>query len=154
MMTKLGYHTFLKGLPTYILAHLPNGLILHYHQPHRWLLQMYDQDKRVHYEVQRITGRGLFEIGLHFESRNRQLNEHMLTCFSRHLFEIHETLGDSVVVEPWDKGWAKLYEVIAEEALTEAFQEKLGKRVADFIGCVHPILQIVYETPVQRRERV
>ncbi len=150
-MTKLGYHIFLKGLPTSIRAHLPKTLPLHFHQPYRWLLQVYDQDKRVHYEVQRLTSRGVFEIGLHFESRSKQLNQHLLRGFSRYLFEIHARLGDSVVVEPWDKGWAKLYEVVPAEALTEAFQQRLGKRVADFICCVHPILQEIYAMPVQRR---
>ncbi len=153
-MTKLGYHSFLKGLPTHIRANLPKAMLLHYHQPHRWLLQIYDQDKRVHYEVQRMTGRGIFEVGLHFESRNRALNQHLLTGFSRNLFEIHAKLGDSVVAEPWDKGWAKLYQVVLEEPLTELFQQQLGQRVAEFIACVHPILQEIYATPVVKRETI
>jgi hypothetical protein len=151
-MTTIGYHTFLKGLPTYIRANLPNPPSLHFHQPHRWLLQIYDHDKHIHYEVQRIPNRGVFEIGLHFEMRDKARNQQLLSGFSHFLIEIHATLGDSIVAEPWDKGWAKLYEVVPEEPLTETFQTTLGKRVADFISCVHPILQEISATSGRGRE--
>lgn len=151
-MTQLGYHTFLKGLPTHIRPHLPRAMLLHIHQPHRWLVQIYDQDKRVHYEIQRIPGRGEFEIGLHFESRNKELNQRLLEGFSRYLFEIHALLGESVVAEPWDKGWAKVYEVVEVAEMTEDAQKELGKRVAEFIQCIHPMLQEIYADSTQRRK--
>ena len=68
------------------------------------------------------------------------------------MFEIHEQLGESVVAEPWDKGWAKVYEIVAVDELTEETQAALGKRTAEFIQCIHPILQEIYEMPVRRRE--
>lgn len=149
-MTTLGYHAFLKGLPTHVT--LPATIRLKFHQPHRWLLQAYDQDRRVHYEVQRIPHRGDFEVGLHFESRNKGLNSHMLKQFLRRMFEIHAELGESVVAEQWDKGWTKLYEVVSAEPLTADFQAELGRRITRFITCIHPILQQLYDTPVRRRE--
>lgn len=153
MSALLAYQSFLKGLPTQVQKYLPHHLKLHAHQPFRWLLQLYDQDKRVHYEVSRIAKRRDFELGLHFESRHKPLNAHMLQGFSRSLFEIHDQLGESIVAEPWDRGWAKVYEVYPDAPLTEAYQEAMGKRLAEIITCLHPILLDLYEQPVTRQRR-
>ncbi|MGB1252482.1 MAG: hypothetical protein ACPG8W_17840 [Candidatus Promineifilaceae bacterium] len=150
MSALLAYQPFLKGLPTQVQKYLSDQLKLQVQQPVRWLLQLYDQDKRVHYEVSRIARRGDFELGLHFESRHKPLNAHMLQGFSRNLFEIHEQLGESIVAEQWDRGWTKVYEVYPKAPLTEAYQEEMGKRIAEIITCLHPILLELYERPIGR----
>ncbi len=149
-MTVLGYQQFLKTLPVHVLDQLPAHLQLNVNQRYRWMIQFYDQDARVHYEVQRIYRRGDFELGLHFESKRKPLNQHLLQGFSRRLFEIHAVLGDSISAEPWDKGWTKVYDVFPEAPLTETYQEQLAARLAEIITVFHPILLELYDTPVER----
>ena len=151
MSALLGYQLFLKGMPTQVQKYLSPSIKLNAHQPFRWLVQFYDQDRRVHYEVSRIAKRGDFELALHFESKHKPLNAHMLTGFSRRLFEIHDQIGDRIVAEEWDRGWSKVYEVYPQAPLTEDYQEAMGRRMAEIIGCLHPIMQDLYELPVARR---
>lgn len=152
-MIVLGAQQFLKTLPTLVLARLPDHLQLHVHQPYRWLVQFYDQDKRVHYEVQRIVRRRDFELALHFESRNKPLNQHLLQGFSQQLIGIHAELGASISAEPWDRGWAKIYDIFPEATLTDSYQLQMAERLAAMIRCFHPILLDLYEQPVRRASR-
>ena len=149
-MTVPGYQQFLKTLPTHVIPLLPAHMQIKAHQPYRWLLQFYDQDRRVHYEVGRIAKRRDFELGLHFESKNKQLNQHLLAGFSRRMIEIHAQLGTSIRAEPWDRGWAKVYDIFPDAPLDEDFQSRIAHRLAQFIICVHPILNELYDTPVER----
>lgn len=154
-MAALGYQQFLKTLPSPVLGYLPDHLQLNVRQPYKWMVQFYDQDKNVHYEVQRAGKRADgsrigFELGLHFESRNKPLNQHMLLGFSRRLVEIHATLGDSISAEPWDRGWTKVYDIFPDAPLSEAYQAQLAARLADIIRCLHPMLLDLYDTPVNR----
>jgi hypothetical protein len=96
-------------------------------------------EPRLHYEVSRAPRHSGFELGLHFEARDRALNHFLLNGFRRHLLEIKDTLGDTLEAEMWDKGWAKVYEVYPEGDLTPAFQEEIGRRLAAIICCLQPI---------------
>jgi hypothetical protein len=62
-----------------------------------------------------------------------------LAGFRRHLFEIKDTLGESIEAEMWDKGWTKIYEVYPAAPLTTAYQVEIGRRLADIITCIHPV---------------
>ncbi len=146
----MSYQQFLRTLPPRMIAQLPAQISVRSHQPFRWIVQFYDQDRQIHYEVQRIPKRHQFELGLHFESRNKALNAHLLQGFSRRAFEIHDQLGASIAVEPWDRGWAKVYDLISAEPLTEAFQARVVDRLAEMITCLHPILHHIYEEPLAR----
>ena len=39
----------------------------------------------------------------------------------------------------WDRDWTRIYEVVPEAELTEAYQEEVGERLAENIVCLHPI---------------
>ncbi len=150
-MTVLKYQQFLKTLPTYIMPQLPESMQLTVRQPHRWLLQIHGQDRQIHYEVSRIKHRQDFELALHFESKNKPLNQHLLDGFSKQLIAIHAQLGESITAEPWDRGWAKVYEIFPSAPLTEQYAEQLGVRMATIISCLQPILLEIYDTPVGRK---
>ena len=154
-MSVISYQQFLKTLPAQVLPLLPAAHSIKAHQPFRWIVQFYDQDKRIHYEVQRIAKRKDFELGLHFESKNKKVNAHLLRGFSRRMFEVHARLGDSIVAEPWDRGWAKVYDVYAGPAsstgsdkLTTDYQVQLGARLAAMISCLHPMLHEILDDPI------
>lgn len=136
----LSYSKFLRTLPPLVVTQLPPALLgIKVNQPWNWLVQFHYGEPRLHYEVSRAFRQAGFELGLHFEARDRALNRSLLDGFRRHLFEIKDTLGDGLEAEMWDKGWTKVYEVYPEKELTPAFQEEIGRRLAAIICCLQPI---------------
>jgi len=53
---------------------------------------------------------------------------------------IKAELGEGVEVEPWDKGWAKVYETIPLESFEPPYLEKVALRLAQLIAYLQPIL--------------
>ncbi len=105
-----------------------------------WLVQLYYDDPRIHYEVWNLGGRrGRLEIGLHCESRDVGLNARLLEGLSAHLFEIKAQLGASFEAEPWDKGWTKLYETIPLEPFDTDYVERVAARMAQVMDVLEPI---------------
>jgi hypothetical protein len=105
-----------------------------------WLVQFYYQDPRLHYEVVTLgPRRGRLEIGLHFESTDRELNARLLDGMLSHLFEIKAELGPSFEAEPWDKGWTKVYETILLEPFNAEYLERVAARMAQVIDVLEPM---------------
>ena len=139
-MKTMSQQKFLQTMPEMMIPLLPPRLqTIQVRQPWRWLAQFHFGETRLHYELSRVARREAWEIGFHFESGDKQLNRFLLLGFRRHLFEIKDVLGESFEAEVWDKGWAKVYEVVPAEPLTEAYQVKIGRRLAEVITCLHPI---------------
>ncbi|RMG95268.1 MAG: hypothetical protein D6706_12495 [Chloroflexi bacterium] len=149
MSTKpLSATQFLKTLPAQVMPHLPAPMQkgIHVRQPWRWLIQFHFGEPFLHYEVSRALRREGWELGFHCESKDKQLNRLLLQGFRRHLFEIKDTLGDSIEAEMWDRGWTKLYEVYPPASLTAEYQAQVGRRLAEIICCVHPIFMDLRQT--------
>lgn len=140
-MVALSQTKFLKTLPGIVIAHLPSTLQgIQVRQPWHWLVQLHYGEPRLHYEVSRAARQGGWELAFHCESTDKDLNLFLLKGFRRHLFEIKDTLGESIEAEMWDKGWTKIYEVYPDEGeLTPAYQEKVACRLTQIITCLHPI---------------
>ncbi len=139
-MAILSQSRFLKTLPELVVAPLPQNLQgIQVKQPWRWLVQFHYGEPRLHYEVSRPRGIEGWELGLHCEAKDKDLNRYLLDGFRRHLFEIKDVLGPTIEAEMWDKGWTKIYEVYPAQDLTEAYQEAVGGRLAEIITCLHPI---------------
>jgi hypothetical protein len=137
---KLSQRDFIKTLPVALLTRLPEPLRgINVRQPWRYLIQFHYGEPWLHYEVSRTIPYSGYEVGFHCESRDKDLNRYLLLGFRKHLFEIKDELGDSIEAEMWDRGWTKIYEVIADEKLTTAYQEKIADRLAEIIICLHPI---------------
>ena len=132
---------FLKTMPDVVVPLLPQRWQgIQVRQPWRWLVQFHFGEPRLHYEISRALRREGWELGLHCEARDKNLNRYLLQGFRRHLFEIKDTLGEQVEAEMWDRGWTKIYEVYPDEGeLTEAYQRDVAQRLAAFITCIHPI---------------
>ncbi len=131
---------FLRTLPDQVRPHLPPALQnIQVKQPFSWLIQFHYGESRLHYEVSRVRRQGGWELGFHCEAGDKRLNRYLLEGFRRHLFEIKDVLGESIEAEMWDRGWSKIYEVVPSENLTPAFQQKIGRRMAEIIICLHPI---------------
>jgi hypothetical protein len=139
-MSEISRAQFLRTFPEVVLPQLPEHLQgITARQPYHWLVQFHFGEPRLHYELSPVRRRQAWELGLHFEARDKALNRYLLLGMRRHLFEIKSALGDNIEAEMWDRGWTKVYEVIPAEPLTTAFQASLGARAAAVITCLHPI---------------
>ena len=141
---KLSHQEFLKSLPAAVRPHLPSELSkIQTRQPYRWLIQFHFGEPELHYEVSSAKYQPGWELGFHCESRDRLLNRYLLDGFRRYLFEIKDTLGQQIEAEMWDRGWTKVYEVYPAQPLTEAYQARVGQRLAQIITCLQPIFELL-----------
>ncbi|MEM7800101.1 MAG: hypothetical protein AAF633_12990 [Chloroflexota bacterium] len=136
----MNYFTFIRTLPEKVLPQLPARFdSIKVYQPFRWVIQFHFGEPRLHYEVGRVPRQKDFEIGFHFEAKDKTLNKYLLLGFRRHLFEIKDGLGKSVEAEMWDRGWTKIYDRVAEEELSDGFQTAIADRLVEMIVMLHPI---------------
>lgn len=136
---------FFGALPVATRSRLSKRLQAFEVQRRSWLVQLHYGTPLLHYEVWDLGDRRRrLEIGLHFESRDRDENERLLRGFQSSLFEIKAELGESVEAEAWDKGWSKVYELIPRESFTSAYVDRVAARLAQFITVMQPIFEDVY----------
>ncbi len=131
---------FMKAIPDAARPHLPPVLRDFRCVSRPWLVQIHYGHPRLHYEVWTLSRRNLLELGLHFEHRNRSVNARLLDHFDAHAVAIKAELGEGVEVEPWDKGWAKVYETLPLEPFEPPYLEKVAHRLAHMIAYLQPIL--------------
>jgi hypothetical protein len=139
-MPRLTSTQFMHALPAATRAQLPAHLRTFKSVSRGWLCQLYYREARLHYEVWNMgERRGLIEIGLHFESRDRARNSALLAGFDRHMVEVKATLGPRWEAEPWDKGWTKVYETVPYEPFTDELLARIAARLARSITVLQPI---------------
>lgn len=110
----------------------------------KWIFQLYYGDERhIHYEVSRVWNRDgrQLEIGLHFETKDQQRNQWLVTMMDKHLLEIQAALDSDVKAERWDRGWSKVYQIFPDQDLTQALVTDTCQRLAAFITVVQPIYE-------------
>jgi hypothetical protein len=134
---------FMKAIPEATRAHLPPTLREFQSISRPWLAQIHYGHPRIHYEVWLLSRRNLLELGLHFEHGSRAVNTRLLDHFDAHAVAIKAELGEGVEVEPWDKGWSKVYETVPLEPFEPAYLEKVALRLARMITYLQPILDKV-----------
>jgi hypothetical protein len=139
-MSRLTSSQFMQALPAATRAHLPAGL-RKFQSAHRsWLCQFYYRDPNLHYEVWNLgEARGKLELGLHFESRNHDVNLALLQGFSRRMVEVKATLGPQWEAEQWDRGWTKVYETVPYEPFSDETLAAISARLAGAMSVLQPI---------------
>src|SRR5687768_4259730 len=139
-MARLSSSQFMRLLPGATRPHLPPNLRKFRVATRGWLCQLYYRDPRLHYEVWNMgERRGVLELGLHFEGRDREANLALLAGFSRCMVEVKAKLGPQWEAEPWDRGWTKVYETLPYEPFSEELLEAVAKRLARAMGVLQPI---------------
>jgi hypothetical protein len=132
----------MRDLPAAVRPHLPAEFRKFRTQGRAWLAQLYYRDPYLHYEAWNLgRQRGLLELGLHFESRDRATNLRYLQGFQRHMFEVKAALGRDWEAEPWDKGWAKVYTVLDLDGFSADYLEQVARRLARAIIVLQPIFE-------------
>ena len=131
---------FFRALPAQLKMRLPRPLRAFDHRTRNWMLQVYYEDASAHYEASAYTRLNVFEVGLHFERRGRELNDALMQHFLPHVFEIKAALGDDVHFERWDKGWSKIYETIPLAPYDDAYLARVAEHLARVITILQPTL--------------
>ena len=141
MTSRMTSNQFMLALPAAVRQHLPQSLRKFRSSGRAWLCQLYYADPRLHYEVWNMgERRGVLELGLHFESRDREVNTALLAGFSRSMVEVKALLGSQWETEQWDKGWSKVYETMPYEPFSTELLGAVSGRLAKAMIVLTPIL--------------
>jgi hypothetical protein len=102
------------------------------------LVKLHFGRSEFHYEAWHHTGDGRLEIGLHFEG-SREENQDAFEFFRAHVIEIKAQLPRAEL-EPWDRGWCRLYETLRAPQLDEDVLATAVLCLTDYIVALQPLL--------------
>lgn len=103
------------------------------------LIKVHFDHSETHYEVWHHTGAGRLEVGLHFEG-DQELNQKAFDYFRARMVEVKAGLPHAEL-EPWDRGWSRLYETIPAAQLDERAQDEATDLLASYVMTIQPMLQ-------------
>jgi hypothetical protein len=86
------------------------------------------------------------ELGLHFESRDRDRNARLLEWFAEEMVWIKAALDERTEAEPWDRGWTRVHRVLPVAPLDERFQRELAEQLSRMIEILEPLRREAVET--------
>lgn len=96
-------------------------------------------DPAFHYEAWHHNGAGRFEIGLHFESTAKR-NQEAFEFFRARMVEVKSGLPRAEL-EPWDRGWSRLYETMPAARLDGEVLAAARSVLATYICTLQPMLE-------------
>jgi hypothetical protein len=102
------------------------------------LMKVYFDEPDFHYETWHHTGAGRLEVGLHFES-SAELNEAAFDFFRGRMVEVKANLPRAEL-EPWDRGWSRLYETLVAARLDEDVLRRTVDCLAGYIVSLQPLV--------------
>jgi hypothetical protein len=102
------------------------------------LMKLHYDRPEFHYEAWHHTGAGRLEIGLHFEG-SAQENQDAFDFFRGRMVEVKAQLPHAEL-EPWDRGWSRLYETLPAPQLDERVLDSAVERMSDYIVALQPLL--------------
>jgi hypothetical protein len=130
---------FFSALPVRLAPLLPAELRAFEHKRGFGRLMKFDYgDAGVHYEAWHHTGTGRMEVGLHLEG-TPAANQHGFELLRGRMVELKQSLPHAEL-EPWDKGWYRLYETFSAPVLSTAVLNDTAERLAAYIETLEPIL--------------
>jgi hypothetical protein len=131
---------FFRALPPLVRAALPASLRGVSHRARSSQAQWYFDEPRLHFEAWWHPNTGRLELGLHLEAEPA-LNERIAAGLARQLLMIKARLGQQIDLEPWDRGWLRLYETYPVEVFDAARIQWTAARMAELITVVWPMCQ-------------
>jgi hypothetical protein len=132
-------HDFFTGLRKGVKSTLPPELRgCETGRGHSRLLKLHYGHPETHFEAWHHTGAGKLELGLHFEG-TAQLNQDAFDFFRPRMVEIKASLPRAEL-EPWDRGWSRLYETLPAIQLDELVQHTAVEKFAAYIATLQPLV--------------
>ena len=101
-------------------------------------MKLYYDEPAVHYEVWHHTGAGRLEVGLHFES-SAPINDAAFGFFRTRMVEVKASLPRAEL-EPWDRGWSRLYETLVAPRLDEDVLWRTVDCLAGYMTSLQPLV--------------
>jgi hypothetical protein len=131
---------FFRALVPRVEAALPARLRSVSHRVRSSQAQWYFDDPRLHFEAWWHPNTGRLELGLHLEAEP-PVNERIAGGLARQLLLIKARLGQQLDLEPWDRGWARLYETHPVEVFDANRIQSTAVRMAELIAVIWPMCQ-------------
>jgi hypothetical protein len=103
------------------------------------LMKLHYGFPELHFEAWHHTGAGRLEVGLHFEGTAAQ-NRSVFDFFRRNVLEIKERLPHAEL-EPWDRGWYRIYETLPAPQLDDRVLDLAAGRLTAYIETLEPLLE-------------
>jgi hypothetical protein len=139
-MADMAARDFFAGVRTQVKARLPAELKrFGLGRGHSRLLKIHYSRPEIHYEAWHHTGDGRLEIGLHFEGLPN-FNDRAFAYFRGRMIEVKARLPRAEL-EPWDRGWSRLYETVAAPHLDERLQAAAAELMAGYIEALQPMVE-------------
>ena len=105
-------------------------------------MKLYYGRPEFHYEAWHHTGAGRLEIGLHFEGSATE-NQEAFDYFRERMIEVKARLPHAEL-EPWDRGWSRLYETLPAPQLDEPVMQSAIEVLAGYITTLQPLVTIFW----------
>jgi hypothetical protein len=102
------------------------------------LMKVHFGEPAFHYEAWHHSGAGRLEVGLHFEASPAE-NQAALEFFRTRMVEVKASLPRAEL-EPWDRGWSRLYETMPAARLDGAVVEDAVDCMGVYIVTLQPLL--------------
>lgn len=102
-------------------------------------MKIYFEEPAFHYEAWHHTGAGRLEVGLHFESSG-DLNDAAFDFFRGRMVEVKAGLPRAEL-EPWDRGWSRLYETLPAARLDEDVLWRTVDCLASYVSTLQPLVE-------------
>jgi hypothetical protein len=140
--TVLAPSDFFNALRKALKARLPADLRgFHSARGRGRLIKVHYGDPEFHYEAWHHTGDGRLEVGLHFEG-SAERNQGAFEFFRIHVLEVKANLPRAEL-EPWDRGWVRLYETLPAAHLDEEVLGRGAQTMAAYIVALRPLLEMM-----------
>ena len=104
------------------------------------LTKLYYDRASVHYEVWIQKRRGILELGLHFEG-DPESNFRHLELLMGYWDEIRSSLGESVELQQWDRGWCRAHETVPLQPLSDDFLVEASMKLSNMVRTLEPLLR-------------
>ena len=103
------------------------------------LMKLYFGEPAFHYEAWHHTGAGRLEVGLHFESSAAD-NQAAFDFFRSRMVEVKAGLPRAEL-EPWDRGWSRLYETVPAARLDDQVLGQAVECMTEYVVTLQPMLE-------------
>jgi hypothetical protein len=103
------------------------------------LMKVHFGEPAFHYEAWHHAGAGRLEIGLHFEASSAE-NRRAFEFFRSRMVEVKATLKRAEL-EPWDRGWSRLYETMPAARLDEDVLGWAVMCMSAYVVTLQPLLE-------------
>jgi hypothetical protein len=131
---------FFVGLRKDLKTRLPKELRgFHSTRGRGRLLKVYfGDDLSIHYEAWHHSGAARLEVGLHFEASAAE-NQAAFDFFRARMVQVKAGLPRAEL-EPWDRGWSRLYETLPAARLDDGVLDSAVDCMARYIVTLQPLL--------------